>query len=76
MDAERELPASFCTFSSIKQSLLNRCQFSLWHLSAQQHGHNLQKGALNLAEIQHQNRHGNTASHSPDTGLSGINFTT
>ena len=43
---------------SMVAALLNKRQFSLWYPSTQQRRENLQKGALNLAEIQHQNRHG------------------
>ena len=38
---------------------INKYQFSLQHPSIQQCCQNLQKGALNLTEIQHEDRHGN-----------------
>ena len=37
---------------------INKYQFSLQHPSIQQCCQNLQKGALNPTEIQHENRHG------------------
>ena len=44
---------------SMVAALLNKRQFSLWYPSTQQRRENLQKGALNLTEIQHEDRHGN-----------------